>query len=907
MKIYDLKSDYRKNPIGIDSKQPVFSWKMESKKQNVMQTAYAVVVKCGGKTVWETGKIISEQSNNIIYEGKELASKAACEVTVTVWDNQNQTAEAKGFFETAFMKKSDWQAKWVEPKQNPAFEEKARKIVAVPTEIIPVEDISMEPSQMIRKEFKLGRQIKKARMYATAHGIYYCEINGKRVGDIQYAPGNSSYDKYLEYQTYDITNDITEEWNAVAMILGDGWYTGKVGITGESCQFGNKLAGLFQIEVEYEDGSSQTILSDEECMSAVGAIDYADIFVGEQYDARKEKTGFSQVGYLPDDLQYVDIVSYGYENLHAQYGEPVRICEILKPVKIFRSPKDEIILDAGQVLCGRLRMRVRGPKGTKVVLEHTETLDREGNYLCNIIGRYIRQTDTYLLKGEGTEVFEPELTFHGFRYVRITGYPGMPSADDFEICVIHTDMERTGTFECSDQRLNQLQHNIFWSQRSNMLSIPTDCPQRERAGWTGDVQIFAATACYNMDVNAFFRRWLRIVEKDQTKDGQIPIVVPYIKAYHPKEFLPGNTNCSAGWGDVAVILPWKMYLAYGDKKVLEDHYEMMQKWVEYIRFTAEQERPEQLEGELTQERKEWQKYLWNTNFHFGDWLTPSVSFDFETGDVDMMQSAFRTMDIVPTCFYAYSTYLMEKISEVLGKKEEKVYYHELNEKVRQAFWQEYVNGNGTIATQLQGVYVLALWMRLIPEPVREHALNRLLEMIHENGDKIDTGFLSVPFLLDLLTEEGKTKVAYDLLFQEECPSWLYEVKMGATTMWEAWQAILPDGTPTSVSYNHYAFGCVGDWMYRNIGGLHAGLPGYKKAIIKPVLDTRITSAKAELETAYGLLGISWRLEGKHMLLDASIPCNTTAEIYLPLENGAYKIETVGSGKYSYSYTYGKIG
>ncbi|WP_187374251.1 family 78 glycoside hydrolase catalytic domain [Murimonas intestini] len=901
--VSNLKCDHRKNPLGIDSKNPLFSWELQSDEKNVLQSAYQITVKSGGHILWDTGRCECGRSAFIRYEGENLKSGTVCVWELTVWDNHGNMAAAQAEFETAFMNKEDWKAKWIEPVQTPAYHEPPQTSMDMGFCSIEAKDIKMQPAQMVRKEFILEKQVRSARAYATAHGVYYMLVNGQRVSDIQLAPGNTAYGDYLEYQTYDISSLLQPGSNAVGMVIGDGWYVGKVGIAGQSCQYGDMLGGLFQLEITYEDGSKAVVVSDEECTASAGHIQYADIYVGECHDAGKEQKDFSMPGFGADGWKNVTAAEYGYENLRAQYGDPVRVCDVLKPVKIWTSPKGEIMLDVGQVVCGHVRMRVKGAAGTKVVLDHTETIDREGNYQCNIIGKLILQQDVYILKGEGEEVFEPEFTFHGFRYIRVSGYPGEMTEDDFDILVINSDMERTGRFTCSDSRLNQLAHNIYWSQRGNMLSIPTDCPQREKAGWTGDAQIFAPTACFNMDVIAFLKRWLANMRIEQREDGQIPNIIPYLKAYHPNGVMPSNTHCSAGWGDAAVIIPWRLYENYGDKSVLEENYDMMKKWVEYIRFTAENELPEELEnklkeGKLTDKERERQKYLWNTNFHFGDWLTPSVSFNFETGDVDMIQSAFKTMDIVPTIFYVYSTGLMIKIAEALGKKEDQAYYRTLNEKVKTAFTEEYVDENGYIQTNLQGIYVLALQMGLIPEQLKRNAASRLDEMIKENGGKLDTGFLSVPFLLDVLCDNGYEKAAYDLLFQEECPSWLYEVKMGATTMWEAWQAVLPDGTNTSVSYNHYAFGCVGDWMYRKIGGLDKLEPGYKKILIAPVPDERIDSAETVYQSVYGKIAVSWKRNGQNMCVETVIPANTSARIKLP---GGETVET-GSGTYRYEYT-----
>ena len=464
--------------------------------------------------------------------------------------------------------------------------------------------------------------------------------------------------------------------------------------------------------------------------------------------------------------------------------------------------------------------------------------------------------------------------------MRITGYPGEPQPEDFDILVIASNLRTTGDFSCSDARLNHLQHNIFWSQLSNLLSVPTDCPQREKSGWTGDAQIFAPTACFNMDMLAFYRRWLRNVRLDQQPDGQVPVVVPYIEAYHPNGFFFYDTHTSAAWGDAAVLLPWTLYRAYGDVEILRENYDMMKKWMGYVQHTAETEIPENLEGELTPERREWQKYLWNTHKHFGDWLAPSVCVDPDTGDINLSRSAFFTMDIVPTCFYAGCTRLMAKIAGILGREEDACYYAELNRKIQWAFAAEYMDESGLICKRLQGVYVLAIHMGLLEGNALKKNLRELVRMIEENGYRLDTGFVSVPYLLDVLADHGEWETAEKLLMQEECPSWLYQVKMGATSMWEAWQAVLPDGTKTSVSYNHYSLGCVGQWIYRKIGGLDMDLPGYKRVLFDPHPLGGVSYASCALDTVYGMAEIKWKLDGGRMEMELTVPANASGLVAL---------------------------
>lgn len=891
--IFDLKCEHLKNPLGIDCKEPSFSWKFKSDERNTIQSAYHIKVaetmeslSDQSNLVWDSGKISSNQSIYIVYLGEPLRSKIQYYWKVMVWDNHgNAVSSDVQTLETAFLKKKDWKAKWIEPVQESAVEEPILTIdefMRYPA--VAPEDIQMQPCQYVRKVFVLNEtKIKKARIYITAHGIYRVYINGNRVSDDEFAPGNTTYTQYLQYQTYDITAHLNKGENIIGVIVADGWYLGRVGFGGDSCQYGNMLGLLFQIEVEHTSGDHKVIISDKNSKASTGPLVFSDIFVGEKYDATKEIIGWNDIGF--DDTSWLSVneTEYEFDNLRAQYGETVKRSEELSPKAIYQSEKDETIIDFGQVIAGRVELIFDGAKrGDRVVMEHSEIVDKYGSFLNNIQGRYKNQMDIYICKGGAKEVYEPYFTFHGFRYIRISGYPNELKKEHVKAMLLRSNTSITGEFSCSDERLNRLQQNILWSQKGNMLSIPTDCPQRERAGWTGDVQVFSPTAVFNMDSLAFFKRWLKNVREDQLLDGQVPTVVPYMKGYRLETgcFPMQDTHCSAGWGDVCVILPWVLYNTYGDSSVLSENYQMMKRWVEYIRKTAETENPEDIR-QITPERSERLRYLWNTHFHFGDWLTPSVSFDFETGDVDMIKSAFATKEFVPTCFFAYSSSLLSEIAKILGFKSDAKEYAKLSKNVKKAFAEEFIDDEGKIETQLQGIYILALKFGLIPKSLKGKALNHLVELIEKNGNKLDTGFLSGPFILDVLVDGGREDVVWELLFQEECPSWLYEVKMGATTIWEAWQAVLPDGTPTTVSFNHYAFGCVGDWMYRHIAGINAKEEGYKHIEIKPLYTEEIASAYGQLRTVYGDISCAWKRVGEKFMMDVSISANTKADIYLP--------------------------
>ncbi|WP_130616020.1 alpha-L-rhamnosidase [Cohnella abietis] len=921
-----LRCESMFNPIGIDIAIPRFSWTLSSVRRGVSQTGYQIVVFDGEDVMWDTGKVLTDSSIHCEYAGPKLRSRCRYEWKVRVWDDQGETSpwSEVAFWEIGLLHPEDWVALWIEPEQQPVIEESRMDFYDRAKGLVLTDVGRLHPCPILRKHFKVGPGVKRARIYATAHGIYELELNGVRVGDQELAPEMTAYQAYLQYQTYDVTDVLTKGDHVIAATLADGWYAGRVGLMGDNCQYGNKLALLMQLEIDYADGRRQTVITDRGFKSNTGALVYSDLFIGERYDARLEIAGWSTTAYDDKNWQAVREVEHDRGCLIAAYGEPVRVMQEIEPITVLHTAKGETVVDLGQVIAGRVRMRVRGAAfGTEIKLEHGEVLDENGNFLCNIIGRYKDQTDIYVARGAEEEVYEPRFTFHGFRYVKVTGYPGTLDTADFTGVVLSSDLRPTGEFECSDERINQLQANIQWSQVGNMLSIPTDCPQRERAGWTGDIQVFAPTACFNRDVNSFLTRWLRNAAVEQREDGQVPIVVPYMKGYEEIVALM-STDSSAGWGDACIIVPWVLYERYGDMRVLQENYPMMAGWLNYIERSAYNGLPETDDGSMTPERRERQRYLLNTGFHFGDWLIPSMSVSKDGKGVDMMQSAFATKELVSTCFYAYSTQLMSQIAQLLGWNADAQRYAELNSKVRTAFAEEYLDESGRLKAHFQGIYVLALQMNMIPEDARSLVLNQLVTLIEENGNRLDTGFLSVPFLLDVLCDNGRSDVAYRLLYQTECPSWLYEVEKGATTIWEAWQAIMPDGKVTNVSYNHYAFGCVGDWLYRRVAGLDHALPGYKRIVIKPDLDCGLTYARAQYESVYGTIVTEWRLIGNQVIQMVKVPANTTAIVYLPgaslerlteggnpvkdhsglksvkVEDAAVVIE-IGSGSYAFSF------
>ena len=556
------------------------------------------------------------------------------------------------------------------------------------------------------------------------------------------------------------------------------------------------------------------------------------------------------------DWSSVKIQEYDNKILLATYNEPVKKHETFKPVKILTTPKGEHVMDFGQNLVGWVTIKVNGKAGDKIVIKHAEVLDKYGNFYIENI-RAAKTTATYILKGGGEESFEPHFTFFGFRYIQIEGYPGELKPENFTAVALYSAMKPTGTFNSSHALINQLQHNIQWGQRGNFLDVPTDCPQRdERLGWTGDAQAFARTASFNFGVNNFFSKWMKDVASDQLPNGSVPFVIPNV--------LGAGASGSTGWADVATIIPWDMYLAYGDKRILENQYESMKKWVGFMESNSVNN-------------------LWNKGFHFGDWLFYRP-FDDNDG-----RSAVTDKYLIAQCFFAHSTNLVIKAAKVLGKSEDVAKYSDLLTKIKEAFVKEYLTPNGRLVSSTQTAYVLALNFDMLPSALREPAAAKLVENVKSYGNHLTTGFLGTPYLCHVLSRYGYNDVAYTLLLQESYPSWLYPVKMGATTIWERWDGIKPDSTfqtPGMNSFNHYAYGAIGDWMYRIIAGIdtYEDGVGYKHIKIKPTIGGSLKYAEASLQTYYGKISSGWKKEGDKLTMDIEIPVNTTATVYVPAPN-----------------------
>ncbi len=888
-----LRVEYLTNPIGIDVVQPRLSWRIASTRRNTMQAAYQLQVGTseasltrGANLLWDSGKMVSGASVFVDYGGPQTLSRTRYYWRVRVWDSSGRTSpwSAAAFWETGLLQPGDWTAEWITPPPTAA-------------------DSLPSPSPFLRRAFRVGDAVRSARLYVTSLGLYEIYLNGQRVGDQLFTPGWTSYRRRLQYQTYDVTALLRSGANVVGAMLGDGWYRGNLGFFRQRNLYGRQLALLAQLEIRYQSGRTERVVSDRDWKASAGPILSSDIYGGETYDARRELSGWAAAGAPYDDRNWTTVGVLVYPPpaaLVASLSPPVRRVRELRAVAIRLAPSGETIFDLGQNFTGWARLSVRGPAGTTVTLRFGEVLDREGNlYTANL--RAAAQTDRYTLSGNGREVYEPHFTFHGFRYVAVRGLPAPADSATITGIAVSSDLAQTGSLVTSDSLLNQLQRNIVWGQRSNFLDVPTDCPQRdERLGWTGDAQVFARTAAFNMDVAGFFAKWLSDVAADQDPSGSVPWVIPNPLGGDSTHFAG-----TAGWSDVAVIVPWTMYLTYGDRRLLERQYPSMRAWVDYAR------------------RRAGTGLIWRPGWQFGDWLALH-------SDDPSYPGATTGTDLIATAFLAHSTDLVSRTAAILGHESDAAEYRARFRAIREAFNREFVSRTGRVGENTQTAYTLAIAFDLLPDSLVSVAGGRLAQDVEARDHHLTTGFLGTPYLLHVLGATGHLGDAFALLTQRTYPSWLYPITRGATTMWERWDGIRPDSSfedPGMNSFNHYAFGAVGDWMYQNIGGIDvdsAG-PGYRRARIAPRPGAGLTSASASLETAYGMLKSAWRLEGRRFVLDVAVPANTSAEVTLwdarvadvreggvPLDGrdgvrsarqrGNNVIVDVGSGTYSFAVT-----
>ena len=851
----NVRIDHLSDTLGIGTTRPRLSWQAVTSAQNWHQVAYAVqALRPDGSVYGETGWVESSDSVLMPWPFAPLESRMQLSVRIRVRGSDGQESDwsAPLSLEAGLLHVEDWLAGFVTPDWDE-------------------DSSSPQPAPLLRRSFSVRGNLGHARLYMSSLGVFEGQINGHCISDTVLNPGWTSYHHRLRYCSFDVTELLQEGENVLAAMLGDGWFRGRLGFAGGRRNiYGDRLALLAQLELHYTDGSIEHVLTDQEWRATTGPILMSDIYDGERYDARLERDGWAAPGYDASDWQGVRQLDYNLATLVAPLGPPVRRIELLPVREIITTPSGRTIVDFGQNLVGWLRLSVSGQAGQTITLRHAEVLEHD-----ELGTRPLRQaeaTDSYTLRGNGIETWEPRFTFHGFRYVEVSGWPAELHLTDLWAVVVHSDMQRRGWFECSDALLNRLHENVVWGMRGNFLDIPTDCPQRdERLGWTGDIQVFSPTACFLYDVSGFLCSWLADLAVEQQEHGTVPFFVPTIPINIPVEFVQ-KTPAGAAWGDAATVVPWVLYQRYGDTQVLADQFESMRSWVDLIT---------QLAGESR---------LWDKGFQFGDWLDPAAPPD--------KPAAARTAPfIVATAYFARSAELTAQAAGILGKSAEADFYQKLADEVREAFAQEYVTPNGRLVSDASTAYSLALEFGLLRDATqRQHAAKRLAELVQQNQYRISTGFVGTPLICDALCSEGEHETAFRLLTERECPSWLYPVTIGATTIWERWDSMLPDGTINPgemTSFNHYALGAVADWMQRFIGGLSAAEPGYRHILIAPHPGAGISSASTRHHTPYGMSELRWSLDAGQLMVEALVPPGVTATVRLPGREDL----VVGSGSY----------
>ena len=726
-----------------------------------------------------------------------------------------------------------------------------------------------DPAVYIRRPFELADQPTRATLRVTAVGLIEPHLNGAVVGDEVLAPGWTSYRHRLVVRTHDVTDRIRPGENVLGAVIGQGWALGRLGWENKRHHYSDQPAALMELELEYPDGRVQTLGTDQTFRCATGGVRANSIYDGEDFDARLEPSGWDAAEF--DDSAWRPAVGFDWplEALTESAAEPIRRTEELHPVEIIRTPAGRTVVDFGQNISGWVRLTVAGPAGATVTLRHAEVMT--GGEIDFETIRTAQATDRYTLRGAGTEVWEPRFTFHGFRYVDVEGWPGELAPEALTAVVVHSDMTRTGWLETSDPLLNQLHSNAVWSMRDNFVGVPTDCPQRdERLGWTGDLNAFAPTAAFLYDVRGVLGSWLRDLAAEQRAAGFVPWVVP--------DVLSTPSSPTALWSDVAVSLPWALYREYGETSILRDAYDSM---TAFIRQVA---------GLLDENG------LWSTGFQYGDWLDPDAPIDNPAGGK-------TDRHLVASAYLCRTTREMADTAEILGRSEDAAEFRALADRVRTAFRREYVTETGRVGGDTVTGYALAIAFDILDDSQRQHAGDLLAALVAKAGYRISTGFAGTPLVTDALSRTGHLDEAYLLLLETGCPSFLYPVTMGATTIWERWDSIRPDGTinPSGMtSLNHYALGAVVDWMHRTIGGLTATEPGYRRMRIAPLPGGGLTSASLRHTTTFGDVTVSWSLSGITMSVEVTIPEGTDATVVLP-QHPAGETHEIGAGAHRWTY------
>ncbi len=828
-----------------DNSHPVFSYSVESSRNGA----------CLAESRLSVNGLQAKNPSQIaaVYEGGALSPFTVYHAHLTAIDDQGAQAHAEVTFETGRMN-TPWEARWITDGSY-RFTEKA---------------VSPVP-MTFRKKFSVKKPVESARVYATAMGIYELELNAQKVGDEYFAPGFTSYKTRLQYQTYDVTSQLQADNTLTAHVAG-GWAVGSFVFTRKNRVYAERQALLLEVRVTYTDGTSEVIGTDESWQVTMnGPFRMADIYDGETYDAVV-------------DIEKADWHAASIEKLRinprisAASGLPVRRQELMKPISCTRT-KDGLIYDFGQNFAGVVNLNIFGSKGQEITVKHAEILNPDGS-LNTAFLRTAKACATYICR-DGQQTYSPRLTYMGFRYICISGIE--QDAVDVTAYALYSDLERTGDFSCSNEMLNQLQSNIVWSAKSNFVDIPTDCPQRdERMGWTGDIALFSPVACASFNMRRFLEKWMDDLSAEQLPSGGIPNTIP-LHGYGFPATMP--TIAVDFWGDACILVPWAEYQARGDVRILEKYYDTMKKYVDACKFWA---------GLFSFGAN---RYIWHTfsMLHFGDWVAP---------DVPLMSQWQKRSKWTATASLCNTSGLLAKIARLLGRQDDARKYGEMSRRTAEAYCKVFTDGKGKLKEEFQTAYVLPLHFGMFSEEQRQAAADNLVSLVEKNDYCIGTGFPGTPFILFALADNGHADTAYRMLMNTKCPSWLYEVRVGATTIWERWDGldengvcpIGDDGTDKMISYNHYASGAVGDFFFKRIAGLEAIEPGYKRFKVVPIPGGGLTSAKAHVETPYGRAVSDWHIKEGVFHLTVHVPMGTVCEVTLPdglsveLESGEYCLQ-----------------
>ncbi|WP_432877001.1 family 78 glycoside hydrolase catalytic domain [Kribbella sp. CA-245084] len=834
-----LRAEYEDEAFGIGSAAPRLSWGLESAPDGWRSDRYEVWIERADPSV-ESVVVESGEQLFVPWPFTPLTSRERVRVRVRVASGDAWTEASEPLtIEAGLLDHREWQQELITPSTIGGLADGAPLLFGRA-------DLTAQPVS--------------ARLYLTAHGIVEFSINGVRVGDDIFAPGWTAYDKRLRYRTHDVTALLGQGSNRLQAMLGNGWYRGQLVWPGNRSSYGDRLAVLAQLEVTYADGTRQILGTDATWGAVHSSILFDDFYDGQVRDLRITD---SPEGKRVDT---VDVLDGGFERLIAPSGPPVRITQTLPAVRLLASPSGRTLVDFGQNLVGWVRIRVSGEAGTEVTVRHAEVLEH-GELGVRPL-RSAKATCAYTLTGDAVEILQPTFTFNGFRYAEIEGVPNL-ELNDVEALVLGTDLRRTGRFESSDDRVGRLHENVVWSMRGNFLALPTDCPQRdERLGWTGDIQVFSPTATFLFDTAGFLGEWLGDLSAEQKADGGVPYVIP--------DVLREPDPAAAAWSDAATIVPDALHLAYGDTGVLERQYASMRAWVEKVRGTVGED------------------LLWPTGAQFGDWLDP-------TAPPDDASKAQADPTVVATAYFARSAGILARSATVLGRHADAAEYARLEQEIRAAFVAAYVDEDGVVRSDCQTVYALAIVDDLFAtERQRVGAGDRLAELVHAAGYRVSTGFVGTPVILDALSTAGRPELAYRMLLEESSPSWLYAVSMDATTVWERWDSMLPDGSINPgemTSFNHYAYGAVADWLHRRVAGLAPTSPGYRTIEVRPLVTGHLTSASARHLSPYGEIAVGWRCEGDRFELSLTTPYGVSADVWLP---GSSTSVAVGRGNHTFS-------